>query len=210
MGDPKRCIGKFKGPRHPWEADRIAEEKDLLSEYGLKNKKEIWKVDTFISEIKTRVKYLSRVVGKDVSKDKELLLNKLLKYNLLKDDQELDEALNLTAKDALERRLQTLLVRNNSARSFRQARQFIVHGHIKVNGKKITAPGYFMSKDEQFKIEFSSNSKLNDPEHPERAPPEKTPHIEGKSEEKNEEGTVEEEVSKKVGEKLDEEVEEDE
>ena len=44
MGDPKRRKKKYSKPFHPWEKDRIEEEKQLMEEYGLKNKKEIGKL----------------------------------------------------------------------------------------------------------------------------------------------------------------------
>ena len=42
MGDPKRLRRKYEPPRRPWEKIRIDEEKTLMEEYGLKNKKEVW------------------------------------------------------------------------------------------------------------------------------------------------------------------------
>ena len=40
-----------------------------------------------------------------------------------------------------ERRLDTAIWRALFASSTRQARQFVVHGHVKVNGKKVRASG---------------------------------------------------------------------
>ncbi|MFW5961624.1 MAG: 30S ribosomal protein S4 [bacterium] len=42
----------------------------------------------------------------------------------------------------LEKRLDNLVYRTGFARSIRQARQMVVHGHILVNGKKIDIPSY--------------------------------------------------------------------
>jgi small subunit ribosomal protein S4 len=44
--------------------------------------------------------------------------------------------------ELLERRLDNMLFRMGFARSRAQARQFVVHGHIEVNGKKMDSPSY--------------------------------------------------------------------
>ena len=43
---------------------------------------------------------------------------------------------------ALECRLDNLVYRAGFARSIRQARQFVTHGHILVNGNKVDIPSY--------------------------------------------------------------------
>lgn len=43
---------------------------------------------------------------------------------------------------SLETRLDNLVYRMNFAGSIRQARQMVVHGHIRVNGKKVDRPSY--------------------------------------------------------------------
>lgn len=45
----------------------------------------------------------------------------------------------------LERRLDNILYRLGLASSRKQARQFIQHGHVQVNGKKVTIPSYLVS-----------------------------------------------------------------
>ena len=55
----------------------------------------------------------------------------------------------------------------------KQARQFIVHRHIKIGDKKVTSPSYLVSKDEEAVMTFSENSNLANAEHPERSVPEK-------------------------------------
>ncbi len=45
----------------------------------------------------------------------------------------------------LERRLDNAFYRLKMATSRKQARQLIVHGHVMVNGKKVSSPSYFVS-----------------------------------------------------------------
>ena len=46
MGDPRRLKKRYSAPSHPWQKERIEEEIVLTREYGLRNKKEIWKLVT--------------------------------------------------------------------------------------------------------------------------------------------------------------------
>lgn len=195
MGDPKKNVSRYSGPRHPWEADRLAEEKVLIADFGLKNKKDIWKQSSYVKKIKDQVKKINISVGKGIEQEEVALIKKLVKYNLLNENQPLEEALELTTRDIMERRLQTQVVRQGLARTMKQARQFIVHGHIKVNGKKITSPSFLVSKEEQFQIEFQANSSLSDEEHPERKTPEVAPVVEEKAEEPKEGELTPEEIA---------------
>lgn len=48
----------------------------------------------------------------------------------------------------LERRLDNVVYRLQFAQTRAQARQFVSHGHILVNGKKVNIPSYLIKKDE--------------------------------------------------------------
>ena len=77
----------------------------------------------------------------------------------------------------MERRLQTRLLRQNLARSVKQARQMITHGHITVSGKTITSPSYLVTVSEDVALGFANNSNFVDPEHPERLTDEKKEEV---------------------------------
>ncbi|ERF76971.1 hypothetical protein EPUS_02684 [Endocarpon pusillum Z07020] len=53
----------------------------------------------------------------------------------------------------LERRLDTAIFRALFASSARQARQFVVHGAVKVNGKKMKYPGYLLNPGDMFQVD---------------------------------------------------------
>ena len=53
-----------------------------------------------------------------------------------------DEMTGVALLKALECRLDNLVYRAGFARSIRQARQFVTHGHILVNGNKVDIPSY--------------------------------------------------------------------
>ena len=50
MGDPKRQRKKFDTPRFPWQMDMLNAELKLLGQYGLRNKREIWRHKTLLSK----------------------------------------------------------------------------------------------------------------------------------------------------------------
>ncbi|KAF1838956.1 alpha-L RNA-binding motif-containing protein [Decorospora gaudefroyi] len=56
----------------------------------------------------------------------------------------------------LERRLDTAIWRALFASSVRQARQFVVHGLVKVNGKKMVYPAYALNPGDMFQVEPAS------------------------------------------------------
>jgi ribosomal protein S4 len=48
------------------------------------------------------------------------------------------------------------------------ARQLISHGHIAIANRKITVPGYMVTKDEENEIDYIADSPLKDTMHPAR------------------------------------------
>jgi small subunit ribosomal protein S4 len=62
----------------------------------------------------------------------------------------------------LERRLDNILYRLGIAASRKQGRQFIQHGHVTVNGKKVSIPSYVVSTGDVvgFKESFAQNTHM--------------------------------------------------
>src|SRR5207249_681601 len=58
LGDPKFSRAKFERPSHPWEAERIKAENELLKKYGLKNKKELWRSQYVLRRFRQRAREL--------------------------------------------------------------------------------------------------------------------------------------------------------
>ena len=63
MGDPRRLKKKYNTPQHPWQKTRIETEAVLRKEYGLKNKKEIWKMATQFKNFSDQAKRLIAASG---------------------------------------------------------------------------------------------------------------------------------------------------
>ncbi len=153
MGDPRRIKKKHQKPKHPWRADRLEAEKRILKTYGLKNKKEIWRAETLTRGFRRQARKLFALKTEQAKKEEKQLLDRLKRLNLLKGDATLDNVLALKTEDILERRLQTTVFKKGLAATVNQARQLIVHGHISVRGKKVTAPSYLVMADEEAEIQ---------------------------------------------------------
>ena len=61
----------------------------------------------------------------------------------------------------LERRLDTAIFRALFASSTRMARQFVVHGHVKVNGKVVSSVRYSVTEDAILMLRSSSYDSLD-------------------------------------------------
>lgn len=196
MGDIKKQRKKFSKPGHPWNKERILADKEILDEYGLRRKKEVWKADSILSNFARQAKEL--ITGEDEIK-KSQLLGRLNSLGLLNKNAAVEDVLSITLKDILERRLQTLVVRKNLARSMNQSRQFIVHGHILIGDKKITIPSYLVGVNEENLIQFAQDSNLSSPEHSERVAEKKSTKKSHKKDpkEKGRKKAVQKEITKK-------------
>jgi small subunit ribosomal protein S4 len=170
MGDPKKLRKKYSTPSHPWQKLRIDEEKELTREFGFKNKKEIWKLNSKLQAFKIRVKKLITQSDEQSEKDKVNLVLKLQKLGVISSSAVLEDILSVNLREMCGRRLPTILVKKGLARSVKQARQFITHEHILVGTRKITFPSYLVDTDEELMIRFADNSNLSNEDHPERTP----------------------------------------
>ncbi|WP_101294920.1 30S ribosomal protein S4 [Halegenticoccus soli] len=162
----------YETPNHPFQGERIAQEADLLDRYGLKNKEELWRAQSQLRNFRREAR---RLLG-NAQGDTEAaaaagadFLAKLRRIGILDEDDDISEILSLDVTDLLERRLQTVAYRKGLANTPKQARQFITHGHVTVDGARVTVPSKKVEVDEENTVSFDENSPLADELHPERA-----------------------------------------
>jgi len=161
MGDPKRQRKRYETPSHPWIKERLDRERVLVQKYALKNKKELWKHETQLKNFRRRARRLLAARGKQAEVERAQLLQRLARLGMLPEGAHLDDVLSLTIDDILERRLQTLVFKKGLARTIKQARQLIVHGHIEVNGQIIRSPSYLVLKEEEDGITYQRGRRWN-------------------------------------------------
>ncbi|MFT4921566.1 MAG: small subunit ribosomal protein S4 [Haloarculaceae archaeon] len=162
----------YETPNHPYQGERIAEETGLVGKYGLKNKEELWRAQSELRNYRREArKLLGRSQGGTEAAGTEAreFLAKLQRLGILGEQDALDDVLSLDVTDVLERRLQTVVYRKGYANTTKQARQFISHGHILVDGGRVQTPSYKVSIGEEDTVGFDSGSPLTDELHPERA-----------------------------------------
>jgi small subunit ribosomal protein S4 len=168
LGDPKRQRKKYETPRFLWRKDTLQEELKLLGQYGLRNKHELWRHETSLSKYRGIARSLIGKTPEERAKMENELLIKLKKIGVLQETAALDNVLDLSIEDMLERRLQTLVFRKSLAKTSYQARQLITHGHILIGNRRITIPSYIVSREEEAQITYSTQSMLANPNHPTR------------------------------------------
>ena len=173
MGYPGKNRKSYDTPKHPWQAARMAVEVEIVKKYGLRNKKEVWKAHSGLKKYRELARKLLAESTKgnlagSLKTDADNILNRMKRYGLLKTDAVLDDILSLDVSIFLDRRLQTQVHKQGFANTMKQARQFIVHGHISLDGRKVTIPGYIVSKDEELKLDYYGNSPISGESHPSR------------------------------------------
>ena len=165
MGDPKKQRKKYDTPRNRWTKEGLEEELKLLGLYGLRNKHELWRKKTELSKFRGIARSLiSKTLEERAKMENEILL-RLKKLGVLPQTAVLDDVLDLSIEDLLERRLQTIVFRKGLTRTISQSRQLISHGHISIGNRRITIPGYIVLKEEEEQITYTPKSSFVNEEH---------------------------------------------
>ena len=149
----KRKHKKYSRPKRPYDKTRIDEEAIIKTEYGLKNKREIWKADAKIKLMREKAKMMVKAPEEEKQKLFARLNSIGLKVNSLAD------VLSLDKKNYLERRLQTVLLRKKLVTTIKTARQLIAHKKVLVDGKIVNIPSYVVPIAFENKIKLKISGK---------------------------------------------------
>src|ERR1043166_1250530 len=112
----------------------------LIGEFGLLNKREIWRVAYTLSNIRRAARELLTLDDKDPRRlfEGNALIRRLVRVGVLDESRmKLDYVLALKVEDFLERRLQTRVFKLGLAKSIPPARVLIRQRHIRY----VTHPG---------------------------------------------------------------------
>jgi small subunit ribosomal protein S4 len=166
MGDPKKQRKSYETPRHPWRKDQLEVELHLIGEYGLRNKRELWRYKTLLSQVRGIARSMLGATEAERARLEREYLSKLGRIGILSESASIDDILDLEIRDLLERRLQTVVFRRGLAKSLHQARQLVSHGHVAVAGRVVSVPGYLVTRDEEQKLKYFEHSPLSKSDHP--------------------------------------------
>ncbi|MFB6216911.1 MAG: 30S ribosomal protein S4, partial [Candidatus Aenigmatarchaeota archaeon] len=147
----KKLRKQYETPNEGWSEDRIRKEKQLVDEYGLKNKKEVYKAESNLRALRREARKL--VAESDETQINDLI-NKANSLGLVKEDAALEDILTLNVTDILDRRLQSAVNRRGFSDTAKEARQLVVHGHVYVDGERVNIPSYILTQEEEKKVEL--------------------------------------------------------
>jgi small subunit ribosomal protein S4 len=150
----KRKHKTYSRPKRPFDKVRIEEEAVIIEEFGLKNKREIWKAEAKIKSIREKAKKL--ISSKP--EEQQALFNKLNEIGLKVNS--ISSVLSLDKQDYMRRRLQTIVVAKKLASTPKQARQLITHKKILVDGEAVDSPSYIVPINLESKITLKDKKKL--------------------------------------------------
>ena len=142
----KRKHKTYSRPKRPFDKPRIEAEAGIVEEFGLKNKREIWKAEAKVKSIREKAKKLISAKPEE----QQVLFNKLNKMGLKVNS--ISSVLSLDKQDYMKRRLQTVVVTRKLATTPKQARQLIVHKKVLIDGKAIDSPSYVVPVELESKI----------------------------------------------------------
>merc|ERR1711909_255566 len=124
----------------------MEQELKLVGEFGLRNKREVWRINLALSKIRFAARELLTLPENDANRKfrGDALLRKLTRLGLLdaEGQQSLEFVLGLTPAKFLSRRLQTVVWRRQFAKTPHEARVMIAQKHIAVNKQLVNQPGF--------------------------------------------------------------------
>ncbi|MBI4019389.1 MAG: 30S ribosomal protein S4 [Candidatus Aenigmarchaeota archaeon] len=157
MGHPKQQTRKYATPVKPYDKERIEKEKGIVSSYGLRRKKELWRAESILRNLRRRARSLQ--ASPDKSKEQELFAKlAMLGINV----KSLDEVLGIPLEQILDRRLQSVVAKKGLANTMKHSRQLITHGHVMIDGRKARWPSYLVptTQEASIKLEESIAAKI--------------------------------------------------
>lgn len=146
----KKLKKQYETPNEGWNQERIEREDQLSEEFGLKNKREVYKAQSQLRDLRRQARKLAAAEEETQRKD---FLNRVNRLGLIRKDDGLEDVLSLNVTDILNRRLQTAVNRRGHSDTPNHARQLVVHGHVYLDGQRVSEPSYLLTQEEEKQVE---------------------------------------------------------
>ncbi len=159
--DYRNCSRTSRTPRRPYEKERIDREMQLVGKYGLKNKREVWRVTYTLAKMRAVARTLLTLPPKDPKRvfEGDAIVRRLARLGILGEgEQKLDYILGLTPEKFLDRRLQSRVHGTGLAKSVHHARTLIRQRHIRVGKSMVNVPSFMVRADSEKLIGYSATS----------------------------------------------------
>ena len=190
----KKLKKQYETPNEGWNQERIDFEDQLSEKHGLKNKREVYKAQSQLRDFRRQARKLA--ASEDETQRQEFL-SRVNRLGLIRKDDNLEEVLSLNVEDILNRRLQTAVDRKGLTDTANEARQHVVHGHVYVDGQRVTVPSYLLTQEEEKEVELivpePSEDEVEETEEAEEQEAEEVEESEEVEEEKEETESEDEE-----------------
>jgi len=103
MGYPGKNHKSYQTPKRPFEKTRIESETRLVIEYGLRNKREVWKAQSHLRKHRKRARELLAIMSSSIDRSifeakKTELISYMQRSGLLGPDADIDNVLALKPK----------------------------------------------------------------------------------------------------------------
>ena len=150
-----------KTPRKPFDRDRLINELRTIGTYGLRCKREMWRVQLTLAKMRKAARELMTLNEDDPRRafEGDALIKRIVKLGLLKEnEQKLDYVLGLTLSQFMERRLQTLVAQRKLANSIHHSRVLIRQRHIAVGKQLVNIPSFMVRVSSEQHIQIAPQS----------------------------------------------------
>jgi len=174
MAYPGKNHKQYATPKRRFEKTRLDDEKRLVIDYGLRNKRELWKAQSILRKYRAAARELVALRSAGITSEiyqtkKDQLISHLYRYGLVGENADVGDVLALKVEQQLDRRLQTQVLRKGSCTHPRnRPDNSSPDGHIAIGGQRVTVPGYRVTRGEEPEIGYYEVSPLTNEVHPER------------------------------------------
>ena len=150
-----------KTPRKPFDRDRLINELRVVGKYGLRCKREVWRVQLVLAKLRKAARELMTLDERDPRRafEGDALIRRIVKLGLLEEsERKLDFILGLNVNQFMERRLQTIVAERKLAQSVHHARVLIRQRHIAVGKQLVNIPSYMVRVSSEQHIQIAPTS----------------------------------------------------